>query len=218
MDLTTSYNDVVPEGTRVRYHWRETRNAAAIMEATNPEQFGQLLHALDGFAIDVDRDIKEAGGNESSTAAVLNDGFRQQGWREGRFNLKIVSTFERLPFGGEPSLAPVEAVVDSPSYLIDNVCGRVALDVEWHAKDGNLDRDIAAYRSIYEDTGLIDVAAMVTMHREEMHAWAREVLGEATNKFKTSTTTNLTKAVPRLERGDGGGCPILLVAVGKNTV
>ena len=51
--------------------------------------------------------------------------------------------------------------VASPSYRIDNVKGRVALDVEWHAKDGNLDRDIAAYRALYE-AGVVDGAVMVT--------------------------------------------------------
>lgn len=46
-------------------------------------------------------------------------------------------------------------MTESESYLIDNVKDRVALDIEWHAKDGNLDRDLAAYRAFY-DTGLID--------------------------------------------------------------
>jgi hypothetical protein len=41
-----------------------------------------------------------------------------------------------------------------------DVKGRVALDVEWHAKDGNLDRDIVAYRAL-DDAGIMDGAVMV---------------------------------------------------------
>lgn len=217
MDLTESYKDVVPIALLNRYHWRETRNAAAILNATNPDQFNELIAALAGFAIDVDRDIKQAGGNESGTAATLNAAFRDKGWREGSFDIKVISTFKRLPYKGEAELSTDEAVTTSLSYLIDNVRGRVAVDVEWHAKDGNLDRDIAAYRSLYE-AGFVDVACIITMNREEMRDWARDILGQDTTKFATSTTTNLAKAVPRLERGDGGGCPILLIAIGRNTI
>ncbi|MDQ6839959.1 MAG: hypothetical protein M3137_16935 [Actinomycetota bacterium] len=39
-----------------------------------------------------------------------------------------------------------------------------------------------------------------------------------TTKFGTSTTTNLTKVLPRLTRGDGGGCPILVVSICARTV
>lgn len=217
MDLTKSYEEVIPSAVLDRYHWRETRNAAVILKATNSEQFDELIDALGSFAVDVDRDIKQAGGNESKTAATLNTMFRDRGWRVGRFDLKIVSTFKRIPYIGEADSVADETIVVSPSYLIDNVSRRVVVDVEWYAKDGNLDRDIAAYRSLYE-AGLIDVACIITMNREEMRNWARDILGQDTTKFATSTTTNLAKAVPRLERGDGGGCPILLIAIGRNTV
>ena len=49
---------------------------------------------------------------------------------------------------------------------MDNVHGGVALDVEWNAKDGNLDRDLAAYRSLY-DVGIISAGVMID------HAGAR---------------------------------------------
>jgi len=92
----------------------------------------------------------------------------------------------------------------------------VALDVEWHAKDGNLDRDLAAYRALY-DAGIIDGAVMITMTRADLRALA--LRGDpATTKFGTSTTTNLTKVLPRLTRGDGGGCPILVVSICARTV
>ena len=81
---------------------------------------------------------------------------------------------------------------------------------------GNLDRDISAYRALY-DAGIIEAAAIITVAQAEMKEWAQEVT-PGTTKFATSTTTNIDKAVPRLRRGDGGGCPIVVVGIGRNTV
>jgi hypothetical protein len=156
---------------------------------------------------------------------VLNSLFRDRGWREGSFQMKIHAEVRLLPYGpaGEVNPTSRESEVSSPSYLVDNLKGRIALDVEWHAKDGNLDRDVAAYRSLY-DAGIIDGAVMITMNRTEMRAWAVEFVGDPlpngrpNTKFQTSTTTNLEKVLPRLTRGDGGGCPILIIAVCRRTV
>lgn len=224
MDLTTSYESVIPEHIVKRYDWLEVRNAATILAHTNPEEFDDLALVLDDFTVDIDRDIKKAGGNESDTAAYLNARFREMGWREGSHAVQLVSTLRLLPYtpAGETAATVRSTTIDSPSYLIDNVKGRVALDVEWHAKDGNLDRDIASYRALY-DSGIIDVAVMVTMNRADMRAWALAALGpflddgKKNTKFGTSTTTNIEKARPRLERGDGGGCPILVAAVCRRT-
>lgn len=217
VDLSSSYEAVVPERVRQRYSWAETRSAAAILAATNPQQFAQLVAVLDRFAVDEERDIRPAGGNESDTAAVLNEGFRSLGWREGDYNVRVISLLRRLPYSpaGERSPVEEETVISSPSYLVDNISARVALDVEWHAKDGNLDRDLAAYRSLYE-SGIIDVAVMVTMVRSEMREWAVRLDPNST-KFKTTTTTNLEKLIPRLTRGDSGGCPVLVVAISSAT-
>ena len=106
-----------------------------------------------------------------------------------------------LRVAGTPVVQAEEG--DAASYNVDNVKGRVGLDVEWHAKDGNLDRDIAAYRSFY-DAGIIDCGVTVTMTRESLREWALGIDPE-TKKFMTSTTTNLTKVRPKLGGGGGGG-------------
>lgn len=218
MDLSESYVQFVPEQILRRYDWSETRNAAGILYATNREQFEQVMEVLDGFRLDEVRDIVQAGGNESAGPILLNTAFRERGWREGDYNQTLTSRLRLMPYAAAGETEPLEeeTVVSSPSYLVDNLRGRVALDVEWHAKDGNLDRDFAAYRALYE-AGIIDVAVMVTTKREDLRAWALR-LDPASTKWATSTTTNLTKAVPRLTRGDGGGCPILVAAICGRTV
>jgi Restriction endonuclease BglII len=48
----------------------------------------------------------------------------------------------------------------SEGYSVDNFIDRVALGVEWNAKDGNPDRDLETYQSLY-DAGLIDGGVMI---------------------------------------------------------
>lgn len=217
MDLTDSYRRVVPQAVLDRYEWTETRKAAAALAATNPVEFDDLMAVLGAFAVIPSRDIIPAGGSESETAAYLNREFRLRGWREGSYKLRVTSTLKRLPWAeaGETAEQVADRDIDSTSYLVDNVKGGVALDVEWHAKDGNLDRDLAAYRTLHAET-VIDAAVMITMKRADMRAWAAG-LDPSTTKFSTSTTTNLEKVTPRLLRGDGGGCPVLVVAICART-
>jgi hypothetical protein len=89
--------------------------------------------------------------------------------------------------------------------------GRIALDVEWNAKDGYLDRDLAAYRSLYE-YALIDAAVIITRTQEDLRRLVLASEPEST-KFNTTTTTNLDKLRPRMTRGDAGGCPVLAIAI-----
>jgi hypothetical protein len=213
VEPTTSYSAVVPAAVLGRYDFLETRNAAQIFSATNPTEFADLVAVLGRFKVEPHLDIFPAGGNESETAARLNDAFRSKGWREASYNVQISSELIL-----RSAVASVTSATEaaSASYYVDNVKGRVAIDVEWHAKDGNLDRDIAAYRTLY-DNGIIDCACMVTMRRQSMRDWAVR-LDPNSKKFSTTTTTNLEKVTPKLVRGDGGGCPILIVAIGDRTV
>ena len=106
---------------------------------------------LTGFTLTT-TDLVEAGGNESRLAARLNAAFRERGWREGRVDTVVTSRLQVQPWhpAGEHGVTVRESEVFNEGYKVDNVKGRVALDVEWNAKDGNLDRDIGAYRALYD--------------------------------------------------------------------
>lgn len=218
MDLTESYLRAVPSPILDRYDWVETRNAAAVMASTSPAEFADVLDVLDTFSVDTQRDLIDPGKNQTQAAAMLNGWFRDRGWREGSYILNITSKLRLMPYrkAGERRALESETDVDAESYKIDNLKERVAVDVEWHAKDGNLDRDIAAYRALY-DSGIIDAACIITVNQGEMKAWAQQV-NPGSTKFATSTTTNIEKTEPRLRRGDGGGCPILVVGICQRTV
>jgi hypothetical protein len=211
VDLTTSFEAVVPATVRDRYELRETRNAAAVLASTNQASFNEAMAVLDAFTLTTE-DIVTPGGQESTVAKRLNRGFRELGWREGRVDMKVVLQLRLMPYRPDGETAPVveDTEVINEGYKVDNVKGRLVMDVEWHAKDGNLDRDVAAYRALY-DTGLIDGAIMVTRSFDSIRQLSARLGREG--GFGTTTTTTLEKLKPRLTRGDAGGCPILAIAI-----
>lgn len=224
VDLTYSFKDTFPPNILERYQFAETRNAAAILDSTNPDAFSQIVRALSNFVLKTS-DFITPGGQETELAARLNDSFRRQGWREARVDTRTRLTLVLEPYtpAGERRTTETETETHSKGYKVDNFKDRVALDVEWNAKDGNLDRDISAYRALY-DNALIDVGVMVTRTQTDLrdlgfrlgraHGFdekrAKQILG-------TTTTTNSDKLIPRITRGDAGGCPFLGIFICAKT-
>lgn len=212
MELTTSYERVLPARVLQRFELREVRNAAALLMATNPSEFAEIAGVLSEFALSHD-DVSSAGGNKSPVARRLDLRFRELGWREARHDTRVTSVLMMQPHraAGETDRTVVENEVRNEGYWIDNVKGRVALDVEWNAKDGNLDRDLAAYRALY-GVAIVDVGVIITRTQTDLRE-AALTFDPRSTKFATTTTTNLAKLEPRLTRGDAGGCPVLAVAI-----
>jgi len=103
------------------------------------------------------------------------------------------------------------------------------LDVEWNAKDGNLDRDLSAYRAWHE-AGVISAAVLITQDRLALKELANRIwasyqetlpIGQRNPRLpvdlSTSTTTNLAKAALRVRRGVMGTCPLLVGAATQAT-
>ena len=220
MDLTTSYLQVIPGDVRARYDLRETRNASAILAATNPAEFQEIVEVITEFNL-LTSDLVDPGGNRGRIAQWLDEAFRERGWREGEADTFFRADVRAMPYraGGEDRPTVVTTEVSSKGYKVDNVKGHVALDVEWNAKDGNLDRDIGVYRALY-DAGVIDGAVMITRTLDDLRQLAENLAlkagksqKDARNRLGTTTTTNLIKLEPKLTRGDAGGCPLLAVAI-----
>lgn len=226
MFVTRTYEDplVLDPAIRARWSFLETSSAAAVLRAVCTEEWRDITEVLSEFSLDPVQWLK-SGGNRGDIARRIDGLFSARGWREIRIDLstqgillsKVGDVVERLP--------PVE----QEGYLVDNFKGRVALDVEWNAKDGNLDRDLSAYRAWHE-AGVISAAVLITQDRQALKAlaerlWAdyQETLPEELRKAKlpidlaTSTTTNLEKAALRVRRGVMGTCPLLVVAATQAT-
>lgn len=211
MELTSSYEKVIPADIRAKYDWIETRNAAAVLNAADPHAFAEVLAVLADFTL-LATDITVPGKNKSALAMRLDLEFREKGWREAAYDTYIRSVLKTKPYkkAGEKKETEIETLSTSQGYRIDNVKRRTAVDVEWNAKDGNLDRDVGAYRSFY-DAGVIDGAVVITRNHASIRALSIQ-LGRVEG-FKTTTTTNIEKLQDRVSRGDGGGCPILGVGI-----
>jgi len=217
LEFTHTYETVFPQEVRDRYTLREVRNAGAALAAGSSELLGEVIAVLGGFTL-TEAHVLDRGGNKSKAARELDEAFRKLGWREGEFHNKVTTVVKKHPYraGGEraPTIEQRTAVNRSYATRSTTSKGCVALDGEWNAKDGNLDRDLTAYRAFYQ-AALIDVGVILTRTQEDLRELAVR-LGRDT--FKTSTTTNLAKLAPRLARGDAGGCPVLAICISSATM
>ena len=218
---THSYDDpdVLASGIRSRYEFHEVRSACAVMKAVSPEEWADITDVLGSFSFSANL-LLRAGGNNSEMAETLNRALRERGWKECAYELE---TKGRITF--RESGVPDEdlGTMSEASYWVDNRKGRVLVDIEWNAKDGNLDRDLSAYRALY-DAALIDVAVIITRTQTDLRTLGYRLGIEAgmdderaRRILATTTTTNTEKLRPRMQRGDSGGCPLLAVAICART-
>lgn len=223
---TNTYDDplVLPPSIRTRWEFLETSSAAAVLRSVCPSEWTEITEVLELFALDPFQWLKP-GGNRGDIAKHIDDMFAQRGWRETRVDIHTEGILYAKN-GREVGRLPT---VKQEGYLVDNFKGRVALDVEWNAKDGNLDRDLSAYRAWHE-AGVISAAVIITQDRLPLKALAEELWGAYQDTLppedrnprlpidlSTSTTTNLEKAALRVRRGVMGTCPLLVVAATRST-
>jgi len=167
----------------------------------------------------------KAGGNRGDIAAQIDALFGKRGWKETRLDLET----KGILYGKNGKKLGELSPVYQEGYLVDNLKNRIVVDVEWNAKDGNLDRDLASYRSWFE-AGVISSGVIITKDRESLLKLARKLWADYQNTIpeedrdpklpidlKTSTVTAFDKAQLRVRRGVMGSCPILIVAANEHT-
>ena len=97
---------------------------------------------------------------------------------------------------------------DSPTHKVDCFKNQVALEVEWNNKDPFYDRDLNNFRLLFE-LRVVSVGVIVT-RCDELQAIFDEI-GKGSSYG--SSTTHMSKLLPRIEGGGGGGCPILVFGI-----
>lgn len=223
---TFTYDDpaVLPLAARNHWAFMETNSAAAIMKAVCPEEWADITSILETYRLD-SRFWLKAGGNRGDIAEQIDGEFAKRGWKETRLDLEtkgILYSKDGTKRGELPAIR-------QEGYLVDNFKNRIVLDVEWNAKDGNLDRDLASYRSWF-DAGLISAGVIITKDRLSLLSLARRLWGdyqatlpEAERVARlpidltTSTVTAFDKAQMRVRRGVMGSCSVLIVAANEST-
>ena len=232
---TRTYADLLPADLLDRYEFMETGSATAIAHVTSPDQLTEVIGVLRHFSL-TSQMLLTRGGNRGPIPIIIDTAFDILNWYEARVDMYrrayvfAGSNAEGVkddPFGDRANKHLISEVYQQ-GYAVDNLKGRIALDVEWNPKDGNLDRDFSAYRAWHQE-GLIDVAILITrMHAETNRitneAWAEFVSHHPEHErttqpvsYKTTTTANFEKARERILRGDLGTCPILVVGIGEKT-
>ncbi len=223
---TLTYDDpsIIPVNARNHWAFMETNSASAVMKAVCPVEWADIVDVLSNYRLDPKFWLK-AGGNRGDIADQIDGEFYKKGWRETRLDIetrgilldKDNTKIDELP------------VIRQEGYLVDNFKNRIVLDVEWNAKDGNLDRDLAAYRSWFE-AGIISAGVIITQDRLALLALARRIWGEyqltlpedirvakLPIDLTTSTVTAFDKAQMRVRRGVMGSCPVLIIAANEST-
>jgi len=96
----------------------------------------------------------------------------------------------------------------SPTHLVDCFKGRIALEIEWNNKDPFFNRDLNNFRLLF-DLRAVSVGVIITKS-DKLIPVLRQ-LG-IFSKYGM-TTTWMSKLVPRIEGGGGGGCPIVAFGI-----
>lgn len=118
-----------------------------------------------------------------------------RGWQEKKFSTAILIDGTRS---------------ESPTHKIDCFKNRVAVEIEWNNKDPFFDRDLNNFRLLFE---LRAVSVGVTLTRADELQLIFDQLGRGSSYG--SSTTHMSRLLPRVNGGSGGGCPLLVLGIRK---
>lgn len=186
---------LLPDRARERYECHEWRNAAAVLREAHPGEWGDVMAMLDAFSLPKSW-VEQPGGNRSKVSAWVDAFLCSRGWAEKGFATAILVDQDRR---------------DSPTHKVDSFKNGVGLEVEWNNKDPFYDRDLNNFRLLFE-LRVIEVGIIFTGCDELQDIF--ENLGRGSSYGMS--TTHMSKLLPRLEGGAGGGCPILAFGISQS--
>jgi hypothetical protein len=184
----------LPDDILESYECHQWKHAAAILSTDFPEELGDIVHVL--------RTIKlrktfmtDRGGGKSPYAKAVDKAFRERGWAPKRWSTAIVVDDKQMA---------------SPTHEVDCFKNRIGLELEWSNKDPFYDRDLNNFRLLF-DLRVISVGVIITK-ADELAGLLSDL--DVWDKYGT-TTTWMSKLLPRIRGGGGGGCPLLVFGIRK---
>ncbi len=186
--------DLLPEFLRTHYEVHEWKHACAVLHNDFPEEWSDIIQALRAFRLRKS-DILTPGGRKSPISDIIDNALMARGWEEKSFQTSVVVD---------------ERELENPTHKIDCYKNRVALEIEWNNKDPFYDRDLNNFRILFE-LRAISVGVIVTRCDELQEIF--DSLGKG--KSYGASTTHMSRLLPRIEGGGGGGCPILVFGISK---
>lgn len=183
---------LLPEYIRENYEIHEWKHACAILNSDFPAEWKDIVDLLIQFRLRKSW-IMTPGGSKSQISNAMDSFLYARDWVEKEFETAVMVD---------------EALMESPTHKVDCYKNRIALEIEWNNKDPFFDRDLNNFRLLF-DLRAISVGIIITRcdHLQKIF----NELGRGSS-FGNSTT-HLSKLLPRIEGGSGGGCPILVIGI-----
>lgn len=187
--------DLLPQFIRDNYEVHEWKHACAILRDDFPGEWDDLVEVLTNFRW-YRSWIAVGGGSKSKVASAIDSALYAKGWVERKFDTEIL-----IDGTG----------VESPTHSVDCFKNRVALEIEWNNKDPFFDRDLNNFRLLFE-LRVMSVGIIIT-RSDDLQTIFKD-LGRGSS-FGASTT-HMSKLLPRVNGGGGGGCPLLVFGISKS--
>jgi hypothetical protein len=194
VELVIMALNLLPPFILDHYDVREWKHAIAILHHDFPNEWKDILDSLQQFTFKKSW-ISVGGGRKSKVAESIDDFLYTRGWAEKQF---------------QTSVKVDEVLSDSPTHKIDCYKNKVALEIEWNNKDPFFDRDLNNFRLLF-DLRAISVGVIITRCDELQEIFVDIGRGASFG----ASTTHLSKLLPRIDGGGGGGCPILVFGITK---
>jgi hypothetical protein len=177
---------------RENYDVHEWRHACAILHNDFPDEFKDITDLLEQFKF-YKKWINIGGGSKSKVSGAMDSFLGKKGWKETKF---------------ATSIKVDETIRETPTHKVDCYKNRVALEIEWNNKDPFFDRDLNNFRLLFE-LQAISIGVIITRCDELQVIF--DNLGRGSSYG--NSTTHISKLLPRIEGGGGGGCPILIFGI-----
>lgn len=187
--------ELLPRFIHDHYEVYEWKHACAILKQDFPAEWQDLCEVLSEFRLRRSW-ISVGGGRKSKVSEAIDGALYGRGWTEKKFETAIVVD---------------EVRKNSPTHQIDCFKNRVALEIEWNNKDPFFDRDLNNFRLLFE-LRAVSVGVIVTRCDDLQKIF--DSLGRGSSYG--SSTTHMSKLLPRLAGGGGGDCPILVFGIKKD--
>lgn len=184
--------DLLPPFITTHYEVYEWKHATAILAQDFRNEWHDIIEVLENFRLR--RSWIEVGGkNKSDVSKQIDQEFFARGWEEKQFSTSIVVDGYQ---------------VDSPTHKVDCFKNRIALEIEWNNKDPFYDRDLNNFRLLF-DLRVVSVGVIITRSDELQGIFD----GLGRGKSFGNSTTHMSKLIPRINGGGGGGCPLLVFGI-----
>ena len=182
----------LPPFIQNHYEVHEWKHSTAILQQDFPAEWNDITTVITNYRLH-HKDITTPGGGKSPVAKALDTAFFKRGWKKKRFHTHVIIDDDKI---------------ENPTHEIDCYKNRIALEVEWNNKDPFFDRDLNNFRVLF-DLRAISVGIIITRCDELQDIFNQ--LGKGASYGPS--TTHMSRLIPRIEGGGGGGCPVLVFGI-----